>query len=64
MTQVLVLLQLVPMMKSTPDIGSDEPYDEDINPETTSIKGTTTPAHNALDFLVLMMIGLRFLQKV
>lgn len=36
--------------ESTPDIGSDELYDEDINPETTSIKGTTTPAHNALDF--------------
>lgn len=32
----------------TPDIG--EPYNEDINPETTNIKGTTGPAYNALDF--------------
>ncbi len=35
---------------STPDISSDKPYDEDFNPETSNIKGTTGPIDNALNF--------------
>ncbi|HDR7632484.1 TPA: nuclease [Bacillus mycoides] len=34
----------------SPDIGSDEPYDENINQEEINIGGTTGPTHNALDF--------------
>ncbi|ABY46707.1 thermonuclease family protein [Bacillus mycoides] len=35
---------------SDPDIGSPEPYDENINEQEINIGGTTGPTHNALDF--------------